>query len=150
MTAPARREEVMRKIGVAQKLFSKTQWADAVQVRAKSGGASVGDALVKMNVLSADQLRALLRAVDYRIGRNEDKELAKVILDSGYADEKAVEAALSQQKDIYGSNGKLVRICDLLVEKSILSESQHIAARKILDIARSTRRPDALPDEASD
>ena len=144
------RDEVMKKIGLAQKLFSKSHWAEAVGLRGKMGGGSVGDALVKMGVISPDQLRALFRAVDYRLGRNEDKELARVILDSGYADEKAVEAALTQQKDLYASSGKLVRICELLVQKSMLSESQHIAAKKILDIARAGKRPDTAPDEASD
>lgn len=144
------RDEVMRKIGIAQKIFSKNQWAEALTVRAKMGGGSVGDALVKMGAISPDQLRALFRAVDYRLGRNEDKELARVILDSGYADEAGVKQALAQQKKEYGASGKLVRLCDLLMDRSLLSESQHIAARKILDIARSARRPDTAPDEASD
>jgi len=140
---PSPRDEIMRKIGVAQRIFTKNQWADALGVRGKLGGGSVGDALVKLGAISPDQLRALFRAVDYRIGRNEDKELARVILDSGYADEGAVKTALQSQKDQYASTGKLVRLCDLLMQQSLLSESQHIAARKILDIAKSARRPDS-------
>jgi uncharacterized protein (UPF0371 family) len=148
---PAFRDEIMRKIGVSQKLFSKSQWKDATDLRAKMGGGSVGDALVKMGAINPDQLRALFRAVDYRIGRNEDKELARVILDSGYADERAVKKALDDQKELYGSTGKLTRLCDLLMESSLLSESQHIAARKILDIAKASKRgADSAPDEASD
>jgi len=149
---PAAREEIMRKIGVAQKLFSKSQWKEAVEVRKGMGGGSVGDALVKMGVLNGDQLRALFRAVDYRIGRNEDKDLARVILDSGYADERAVKAALEQQKEVYGSSGKLVRLFELLKQQQLLSESQQIAARKILDIGRASKRSatDSEPDEQSD
>lgn len=150
--SPADRDEIMRKIGVAQKLFSKTQWKDAVELRTRSGaGGSVGDSLVKLGAINGDQLRALFRAVDYRIGRNEDKELARVILDSHYANEKAVKQALEQQKDMYGSSGKLVRLCELLMQSSLLSESQHIAARKILDIAKAQKRGiESAPDEASD
>lgn len=145
---PGHRDEIMRKIGVAQKLFSKAQWKEAAE-KGRSG--SPGDALVKMGVLTSDQLRALGRAVDYRIGRNEDKELARVILDSGYADEGAVKEAMEHQKELYGSSGKLVRLCDLLKQQSLLSESQQIAARKILDIAKAAKRGiDSAPDEASD
>ena len=147
---PSARDEIMKKIGLGQKLFSKSQWKEATDLRAKMGGGSVGDALVKMGVITAEQLRALFRAIDYRVGRNEDKELARVILDSGYADEKAVERALTRQKELYGSSGKLTRLCDLLMQESILSESQHIAARKILDIAKSARKSESSPDEMSD
>ncbi|HZU95885.1 MAG TPA: hypothetical protein VFF73_04195 [Planctomycetota bacterium] len=151
MSLPTNRDEIMRKIGVGQKLFSRDQWKQAVELRGRMGGGSVGDALVKMGAISPDQLRSLFRAVDYRVGRNEDKELARVILDSGYAEEPSVEAALKQQKEIYGASGKLARLCDLLMERALLSESQHIAARKILEIARATRNADsAAPDEASD
>jgi len=152
MTTPGARDEIMKKIGVAQKLFSKSQWKEALEVRARMGGGSVGDALVKMGAINADQLRALFRAVDYRIGRNEDKDLARVILDSGYADEKAVKAALEHQKDQYGSTGKLIRLCELLMQQQLLSESQQIAARKILEIGRASQRPDSsgAVDELSD
>jgi hypothetical protein len=148
---PAARDDIMRKIGVSQKLFSKSQWKEAVQVRGRMGGGSVGDALVKIGAINADQLKALFRAVDYRIGRNEDKDLARVILDSGYADERAVKEALEHQKELYGSSGKLVRLFELLKQQQLLSESQQIAARKILDIGRASRRPDSSgPDEQSD
>jgi hypothetical protein len=146
------RDQIMKRIGVAQKIFSKTQWADAASLKAKLGGGSVGDALVKLGAITPEQLRALFRAVDYRIGRNEDKELAKIILDSGYAEQPAVKGALNQQKELYGSTGKLVRIAELLVQGSHLSETQHIAARKILDIAKASKRADSSmePDELTD
>jgi hypothetical protein len=150
LSSAADRAEVLKRIGIAQKVFSKAQWRDAL-AQSQRVNRSVGDVLVAQRVISAEQLRALDRAVSYRMGRNEDKELARVILDSSYADEAAVEAAMEQQKEIYNSSGKLARLCDLLLDRRALSESQHIAARKILDIAKATERPPTNPDdEASD
>jgi hypothetical protein len=143
------RETLLKRIGLSQKVFTKSQWKDAEKQAAKTGK-SVTDALLAMGVLNPEKVRALSRAVDFRVGRNEDKELARVILDSGYTDEKAVESALDHQKNVYNSTGKLVRLCSLLIDGRALSESQQTAAKKILDIAKATRRPDTSPDEASD
>src|SRR5271170_1826878 len=62
-----------------------------IEVKVDSIEVAIKGALVKMGAISPDQLRSLFRAVDYRVGRNEDKDLARVILDSGYAEEAAVE-----------------------------------------------------------
>jgi len=145
---PELRAKLLRKIGTAQKLFSKSKWKEAEQ-EAEDSGRAIGDVLLEMKLVSKDQLRGLERAVTYRIGRDEDKKLSKVIVDSGYADEATVEAALQEQKDIYAKSGDLARICDLLVTGGTLSESQHLAARKIFDISKLTQK-DADSDEESD
>lgn len=143
------RVKLLRKIGISQKLFSRAQWKDA-EAEAEARGGEVASLLVGLGFVSKDQLRGLERAVDYRIGRDEDKSLAKVIVDSGYADAATVESALRQQKDLYGKTGELARICDLLMNGGTLSESQHLAARKIHEIARLAEKDDGSgADEAS-
>jgi len=59
-----------------------------------------------------EKLRGLERAVAYRIEREEDKSLAKMILDYGYASEAAVEEAMKKQKDRYSKSGEITRLCD--------------------------------------
>ena len=141
------RAKLLRKIGTAQKLFSRPSWKEA-EKQAEESGQEVTAVLLEMKLVTRDQLRGLERAVTYRIGRDEDKALGKVIIDSGYSDEATVEAALKEQKDIYSKSGDLARLCDLLVSGGTLSESQHLAARKIHDIARLASKDGS--DEESD
>lgn len=133
------REKLLRKIGLSQKLFSRGQWKEA-EGEASRRADAVPTLLLELGYISRDQLRGLERAVDYRIGRDEDKTLAKVIVDSGYADAPTVEDALRQQKELYGKTGELARIGDLLMNGGSLSETQHLAARKINDISRLAQR----------
>jgi hypothetical protein len=134
------RESVLKRIGFGQKLFSRDQWKKA-EKKADERGGEVASFLVKLGFITRSQLRGLERAVTFRIGRDEDKALGKVIVDSGYADATTVDDALKEQKSIYAKSGDLARICELLVRGGVLSESQHLAARKIHDIARTAKPP---------
>ena len=129
MNVPAKHFE---KIGLQQKLFSRQQLIAARRSVGPTGDA--GEELVRQGVLNEQQLRGLMRAVAYRIGRDEDKEIAKVIIDSSYCSAEAVEEALRKQKDFYGKTGELLRLGVLLVRSRSLSESQRIAAHKIYGI----------------
>ena len=148
MSGAADREALLKRIGISKKLFSRAQWTEAARVGQESG-ASPGEALVDQGVLSVDQLRGLERAVLYRMGRDEDKELAKIILDSGYAPREAVEAALERQKEVYSATGKLARLGDVLLEGRVLADPQIRAAKKILEIAKSSRRPSTREDDSN-
>jgi hypothetical protein len=102
-------------------------------------GAPVGDVLVEQGTLTREQNRGLERAVTYRVGRDEDKGVAKIIIDSKYCDPTLVEQALKKQKDFYAKTGELMRLGNLLVQSDDLTESQRIAAHKIMDIEIRTQ-----------
>ncbi|MBI3726223.1 hypothetical protein HY251_20030 [bacterium] len=140
-------DRLMKKIGIAQKLFTRTQWGKASKRIDAAGRGSVGDELVSMGVVTPEQLRGLDRAIAYRMGRDDDKELAKVITDSGYATDAAVEDAFRRQKEIYGQTGELVRVCSLLVDGGVLTQQQHLAAQKILTIARAAKKEGGTRDD---
>lgn len=136
----AAREQILVQIGVQQRLFTREQ---ADEARRASPGASLADALIGRGVLSREQARGLERAVVYRLGRDEDKRIAQIIVDSGYCPENRVQEALRRQKDIYGKSGELLRLGTLLMDDGSLTDSQHIAAFKIFQIERTGLRPGA-------
>ncbi|MBL4848045.1 MAG: hypothetical protein JKY65_21220 [Planctomycetes bacterium] len=123
------------KIGVQQRLFSRHQFLQARR-EARERGVSPGEVLHGEGLLNREQLRGLDRAVTYRIGRDQDKAIAKIIIDSNYCEAPAVEGALKRQKEFYSKTGELMRLGVLLVEGRTLSESQRIAAYKIHEIER--------------
>lgn len=123
------------KIGVQQRLFNRHQFLQAKR-ESRDRGISPGELLLEQGLLNREQLRGLDRAVTYRIGRDEDKAIAKIIIDSNYCEAPMVEGALKRQKDFYSKTGELMRLGVLLVEGRTLSESQRIAAYKIHEIER--------------
>lgn len=116
-----------------QRLFSGEQVKSAQHV-ARQRGSVLSEVLVEQGVLTLEQSRGLERAVTYRIGRDQDKNVAKIIIDSKYCQPEAVEAALKKQKDFYAKTGELMRLGTLLTQSSALTESQRIAAHKIHEI----------------
>ena len=138
------RTKLFEQIGLQQKLFSRPDLQSALQL-SKQRGQKVGDVLVEQGTLTREQLRGLDRAVTYRVGRDEDKEIAKIIVDSSYCDPASVEAALKRQKDFYSKTGELVRLGTLLVEGQELTESQKIAAHKIHRIEQQASAPNKGP-----
>ncbi|HBP22780.1 MAG TPA: hypothetical protein DEA08_33995 [Planctomycetes bacterium] len=126
------RAKHFEKIGLQQKLFTRQQLVAARRTVGPTG--DVGKELVRQGVLAQQQLKGLERAVAYRLGRDEDKEIAKVIIDSSYCSAESVEEALRKQKEFYGKTGELLRLGVLLVRSRELSESQRIAAHKIYGI----------------
>ncbi|MCO5165706.1 MAG: hypothetical protein M9894_04980 [Planctomycetes bacterium] len=137
----AGREQLFVQIGVQQRLFTREQVED---VRRGAPGAALAEALVARGVLAREQARGLERAVVYRLGRDEDKRIAQIIVDSGYCPEARVQEALRRQKDLYARSGDLVRLGTLLMGDGALTDSQHIAAAKIFQIERTNLRPGTL------
>jgi hypothetical protein len=127
------REKLFEQIGLQQQLFTGEEVEGARHI-ARQRGQGLGDVLVVQGVLSADQCRGLERAVTYRLGRDEDKEVAKIIIDSKYCDPERVERALQRQKEFYSQTGELMRLSTLLVKNADITESQQIAAHKIHSI----------------
>lgn len=133
MSGEALRAQIFEQIGLQQRLFDREQLAQAKR-RSRADGRTLGDQLVNDSVLGREQLRGLERAVTYRLGRDEDKEIAKIIVQSHYCPDGAVEAALKRQKEFYAQSGELIRLGALLVETANITESQRIAAHKIFSI----------------
>jgi hypothetical protein len=129
------REEHYVQIGLQQRLFTQ---AEVDGFKRSAPGRSVGDLLVERGVLSKEQHKGLDRAVTYRLGRDEDKRVAQIIVDSGYCSEERVEAAMKRQKDFYGKTGELMRLGALLIEGGDLTDSQHLAASKIYRIEKGS------------
>lgn len=137
----ASRDQIFIQIGVQQRLFTQQQ---VDETRRAAAGAPLGEALVARGVISREQHRGLERAVTYRLGRDEDKRIAQIIVDSGYCQETRVQDALKRQKDVYAKSGELMRIGSLLLEDGTLTDSQHIAASKIFLIERASLKPGTL------
>jgi hypothetical protein len=130
------REKLFEQIGLQQRLFTPME-AERARHIANQRGQTVGQVLVEQGVLADEQLRGLERAVIYRIGRDEDKAIGKIIMDSNYCDPARVEAALRKQKEFYAQTGELMRLGTLLVQNADITESQKIAAHKIHAIEQS-------------
>ncbi len=135
MVGEAERAAQFEAIGLQQRLFTKDQLARAA-ADARRSGDDLGALLVAQGVLSAAQRQGLERAVTYRLGRDEDKAIAKIIVESNYCDAAAVDRAMSRQKELYQRTGELIRLSALLLETRDLTESQRTAAHKILTFER--------------
>jgi hypothetical protein len=136
---PQAREQVFVQIGVQQRLFTQQQVDDA-----RRAGGSLAETLVAKGALSREQARGIERAVTYRLGRDEDKRIAQIIVDSGYCQEPRVQEALKRQKEVYAKSGDLLRLVSLLTEGGSITESQHIAALKIFQIERGSVKPGTM------
>jgi hypothetical protein len=132
------RDKLFKSIGLSQKLFSRSQYDAAKRrLQERSGEGGIGEELVGMGAITPDQARGLARAIDYRLGRDDDKQIARVIVDSGYADQRAVDSALKKQKDHYAKTGQLQRLAAILVEAGLITETQRKAAIKIHGIEKN-------------
>ena len=130
------RDAVYAQIGRSQRLFSQPQ----IELAAKQHpDLPLGKALVKLGVVDTSQHEGVLRAVDYRLGREEDKRLAQVLVEHRYCDQAAVKRALEQQKTLYHERGECQRLATLLLEGESITDGQHLAARKILQFERAPR-----------
>jgi hypothetical protein len=136
------REQIFVQIGIQQRLFTQAQVDDAR--KGAPAAPTLGEALIARGALSRDQQRGLERAVTYRLGRDEDKRIAQIIVDSGYCPEARVQEALKRQKDVYGKSGDLVRLGTLLMDDGAISDSQQLAAYKIFQIERLNLRPGTI------
>lgn len=130
-------EEVARRlygeVGVRQGIFTAEALAHAQRSAPQQ---HPGDALMAAGVISRGQHKGLLRAVEYRQGRDEDKRIAQILVDNRYCAGDMVRRALATQKQVYAKSGKLVRISALLLENGTLTASQKTAARKLFELGR--------------
>lgn len=125
-----RRAKAYAEIGIQQRLFKDTHVREAEKARQP-----LPEYLLAHRLLTPDQHTGLERAVSYRLGRDEDKKVAHLVVEHGYCSEAAVAKALKQQKEFYAKTGQLIRLGNLLVETGSLTDSQHLAAMKLFRLS---------------
>jgi hypothetical protein len=139
---PSEFDEVIREIGLSQQVFSDAQVETALnklrQLKAQGQIFPLSVVLQRMNLISDTDRLALENAANYRVSRDADKEIARIIRESGYTDVAVVEKALSDQKEHYRATGETMRIGHVLVHQGFLSGAQRIAAEKLFQLGSSS------------
>jgi hypothetical protein len=103
----------------------KTQQARGVDV-------SIGEALMDLKLINRTQYLTIQRAGHYKLQRQQDKDLARVVIKSDYSPREAVLDAMQYQKEHYTRDGVCRPVGDLLIERGYLTVEQLKAAQKIL------------------
>lgn len=101
------------------------------QQRARGVEVTMGEALMDMKLLNKTQYVSIQRAIHYKLQRNGDKVLARVIIESDYAPKQEVLDAMSFQKDHFNKEGVCRPVGDVLIERGFLTVEQLKAAQKI-------------------
>ncbi|RME73598.1 MAG: hypothetical protein D6776_06795 [Planctomycetota bacterium] len=93
---------------------------------------SLGEALMDLKLINRTQYLTIQRAGHYKLQRQQDKDLARVLIKNDYASREAVLDAMQYQKDHYTRDGVCRPLGDLLIERGELTVEQLKAAQKIL------------------
>lgn len=135
---PSEFDEVIREIGISQGVFNDQQvdtaMAKLVQLEAQGQQYALSVVLEKLQLITETDRLALENAATYRVNRDADKEIARIIRESGYTDNAIVDHALSDQKEHYRATGETMRIGQLLVNQGHINEAQRIAAEKLFQL----------------
>ena len=103
----------------------------AAQQRSRGVELTAGEALMDLKLLNKTQYVSIQRAIHYKLQRNGDKVLARVIIESDYAPKEEVLSAMSYQKDYFNKEGVCRPVGDVLIERGFLTVEQLKAAQKI-------------------
>jgi hypothetical protein len=129
------REKLFVKVGMENKFINDGHIKKAHEYQANQRGRgvemSVGEALMDLKLLNKTQYLTIQRAIHYKLQRNGDKVLARVIIESDYAPKQEVLDAMASQKDQYNKDGNCRPVGDLLIERGFLTVEQLKAAQKI-------------------
>ena len=99
--------------------------------RARGIEMTAGEALMDLKLLNKTQYLQVQRAIHYKMQRNLDKVLARVIIESDYAPKQEVLEAMADQKEQFNKDGNCRPVGDLLIERGFLTVEQLKAAQKI-------------------
>lgn len=80
--------------------------------------------LLKLNLLSREQILGLWRALRYYVWRKEDKFYVKIAIQSNILTEKIARACLKEQKKAYKHEDVLVRVNEIARQRGYLSDSE--------------------------
>lgn len=145
---PSEFDEVIREIGISQGVFNDQQvdaaMAKLVQLEAQGQQYALSVVLEKLQLISETDRLALENAATYRVHRDADKEIARIIRESGYADNLTVDRALSDQKEHYRATGETLRVGQLLVNQGQINDAQRLAAEKLFQLG-ATNDPNFGP-----
>jgi hypothetical protein len=129
------REKLFVKAGIEQKFINEGHIKKAHEYqanqRARGVEMSLGEALMDLKLLNKQQYLTIQRALNYKLQRNGDKVLARVIIESDYAPKQEVLDAMAFQKEHFSRDGTCRPVGDLLIERGFLTVEQLKAAQKI-------------------
>lgn len=135
---PSEYDQVVREIGLSQGIFSAQQAEMALnklrELESQGQPYPLSVVLERMGLVDETDRIALENAARYRIHRDADKEIARIVKDSGYADQATVDQCLSEQKNHYRATGETLRISEFLIRRGAISEAQKIAAEKLYEL----------------
>lgn len=128
-------DEVIREISVSQGLVSEASVAGAWQrlLELERTGQAIPLSLVleRLQMIQPADRLALENAARYRVTRDVDKEIARILQDSNYCKQDSINQALAAQKDHYRATRETLRLATWLVERGLLNDAQRIAAEKL-------------------
>ena len=129
------RERLFVKSAVEQKFVNEghIRKAHEYQANQRARGIEVttGEALLDLKLLNKTQYLSVQRTIHYKLQRNGDKVLARVIIESDYAPKQEVLEAMQDQKEQFSKDGSCRPVGDLLIERGALTVEQLKAAQKI-------------------
>ncbi|MFC1705361.1 hypothetical protein ACFL59_00890 [Planctomycetota bacterium] len=134
------REKLFRKLALensftSDKAIRKAREHQANQ-RARGIEMSIGEALMDLKLLNKTQYVTIQRAANYKIQRSYDKVLARIMIESDYAEKANVLEVLAWQKETYSRDGVCRPIGDVLIERGQLTVEHLKAAQKIQKLKR--------------
>lgn len=112
--------------------------AKSIQSQARERGLELplDRVLLKLHLLTRDQILGLWRALRYYLWRKEDKFFVKIALQSKLLTEKLARACLKEQKRAYKQEDLLVRVNEIARQRGYLTGSQD---RAVVDAMQKVR-----------
>jgi hypothetical protein len=102
--------------------------------------------LLKLDLLSRDEILGLWRALRYYLWRKEDKFFVKLAIQSKLLTEKLARTCLKEQKRAYKGSDELIRVNEIARQRGYLTAAQD---RAIVDAMKKVRPVSLAPaDEA--
>src|SRR5712692_6996534 len=103
------REKIFIKMGLENKYVNDAQIKKGQDHKEKSHARGVdmtlGEALMELKIIGKTQYLTIQRAASYKIQRNFDKVLARILIESDYAPKAEVLDAMAWQKEHYTKDG---------------------------------------------
>lgn len=124
-TRQADLQEQIGEIGVEAGLLTHAQ------LEAARSEGTFPQSLIRDGVLDRTQIADLRRAAQFRVARNEDKALGKLMAGHGYVPESMIKAALLVQRQTFEEGGRLVRLSELMVRTGTLTRGHVVALHKL-------------------
>lgn len=141
-------DEALKQIGLAQRILDPGQVQAAVaqlEELARLGQTyPLGVVLERLNFLAERDRLTLENAARYRVSRDADKGMGRILIDNGYTSAERVEQALQQQKEHYRRSGETIRVGRLLVDYGVITDAQRVAAEKLLALSQAQGAPPPL------